>query len=108
MNHVITGKVVEGDKYGRKLGFPTVNLEAKIKDLSSGVYAGKGIINKKIYRAAIVINGAGRIEAYLFGYRGDAYGKIVTLEIKKFIRKYEKFKTEQELVAQIGKDLKKC
>ncbi len=108
MQPIISGKVIRGDAYGRKLGFPTVNLDTKISDFVSGVYVGKGIINKKIYRAGIVISDIGKIEAHLLGYRGDAYGKIVTLEIKKFIRKYINFETEEELINQIKKDIKLC
>ncbi|MDE2399866.1 MAG: riboflavin kinase [Patescibacteria group bacterium] len=108
MQYVISGKVIPGDKYGRKLGFPTINLDVKAKEPSPGIYAGKAIIKNKVYRAAIVINEAGRAEAHLFGYREDAYGKVATLRIKKFIRKFEKFATESELISQIEKDLKKC
>lgn len=104
----IKGRVIKGDGYGRKLGFPTVNLENLVKDVPSGVYSGKGIINSRTYRAAIVINQVFKIEAHLLGYRGDAYGKVVVLKIEKFLREFKKFPTEKELIVQIGKDLKKC
>lgn len=108
MQNIISGKVVVGDKYGRKLGFPTANLDTKLDNFVSGIYGGKGIIGKKIYRAAIVINEQGRVEAHLLGYRGDAYGKILILKPDKFLRKYKKFATEAELINQIKKDLKSC
>lgn len=108
MSYLISGKVVVGDKYGRQLGFPTVNLEAKASEPSAGIYTGKGIINRKVYRAGIMIDDEGKVQAHLLGYRGDAYGKVVTLQIKKFLRKFEKFKTEEELIKQIEKDLKMC
>jgi FAD synthase len=108
MEYGISGKVVVGDKYGRKLGFPTANLGVKLKDFISGVYGGKAIINKKTYRAAIVINDVGRIEAHLLGYRGDAYGKTLTIIPVKILREYKKFDTEADLIAQIRKDVKRC
>ncbi len=108
MNHIISGKVIEGDKYGRKLGFPTANLDKPASDIDPGVYAGRATIGKKSYRAAIMINQAGRVDAHLFGYRGDAYGKAATFQIKKFLRKFEKFATEAELISQIEKDIKRC
>ncbi|HEV7702598.1 MAG TPA: riboflavin kinase [Candidatus Paceibacterota bacterium] len=108
MEFEIEGKVIEGDKYGRKLGFPTANLDTKLSDFVSGIYGGRGIIGKKMYRAAIVINDKGRVEAHLLGYRGDAYGKILTLKLKKILRDYIKFKTKEELIKQIEKDLKMC
>lgn len=108
MRNIISGKVVAGDKYGRKLGFPTANLDTKLDNFVSGIYGGEGTINKKTYRAAIVINNEGRIEAHLLGFRGDAYGKTLELSMEKIIRDYIKFDTEKELIAQIRKDIKKC
>ena len=109
MDIKITGKVIRGDGYGRKLGFPTVNLETDIKEFPpEGVYAGNATLEGKEYRAGIVVGPKEKIEAHLLEYNGDAYGKEVTLEIKKFLRKYQKFNTEEELIAQIKKDINKC
>lgn len=104
----ISGTVVKGDQYGRKLGFPTVNLDVQTKDLPAGVYSGTGALGAEIYKAAIVINDIGRTEAHLIDYNEDAYGKEVTLEIQKFIREYKKFETEAELIEQIKKDIQIC
>src|SRR3989338_2150805 len=108
MQYIISGRVIKGDGYGKKLGFPTVNLETeetketqKTKIPKAGVYAGDAILGGRKYRAGIVIGPGERIEAHLIGYDGDAYGKEVTLEIKKFLREYIKFETEEELIAQI-------
>lgn len=109
MNYIISGNVVRGDGYGRKIGFPTVNLEYKARDLpSAGVYAGVAILDGMDYRAGIVVGPEAKLEAHLLGYSGDAYGKEVTLKIKKFLREFKKFNTEEELIKQIKEDLKKC
>ena len=112
MQYKISGKVIEGDGYGRKIGFPTVNLEFKNKreeDFpSDGVYAGTGTLESKAYKAGIVIGPGDKIEAHLIEYSGDAYGKEVMLEINKFIREYKNFNTEEELIAQIKKDIEIC
>ena len=110
LNNLITGKVIKGDGYGRKLGFPTVNLETENTEAlpPEGVYAGSAVLDKKNYRAGILINPSGKVEAHLLEYTGDAYGKEVTLQIGKFLREYQKFGTEAELIAQIKNDLKQC
>jgi riboflavin kinase/FMN adenylyltransferase len=105
----ISGKVIKGDGYGKKIGFPTVNLEVGDQKLPmAGVYTGKAILEGKGYRAGIVIDHNRKTEAHLLGYNGDAYGQEVTLEIREFLREFKKFNTEKELIAQIEKDLKKC
>ncbi len=109
MRDTITGKVIHGDGYGKKLGFPTVNLEtAKVNIPREGVYAGDAILESKKYRAGIVIGPVNKIEAHLIGYDGNAYGKEVVLELKKFLRPYIKFNSEEELIAQIKEDIKLC
>src|SRR3990167_1768714 len=105
MKYVISGKVVKGDGYGRKLGFPTVNLETAEELPPTGVYAGVAILEDKRYKAGILINpqieNRRKVEAHLVDYNGDAYGKEVTLQLEKFLRDYKKFDTEQELIKQI-------
>jgi riboflavin kinase/FMN adenylyltransferase len=107
---LITGTVIKGYGYGRKLGFPTVNLEPDNNQEfpKNGVYSGTGILEGQEYRAGIVVGPPGKIEAHLIGYHGDAYGKEVTLSIGKFIREYQHFENEQELINQIKKDLSLC
>ncbi len=109
MQYLITGKVIKGDGYGKKLGFPTVNLDLKIKKFPrAGVYSGMAVLDNIEYRAGIVVGPRKKIEAHLIGYNGDAYKKKVTLKINKFLREYKKFNTEEELIIQIKKDLKLC
>ena len=112
----ISGIVVKGDQYGRKLGFPTINLditpEGLPPGLKSGVYSGTASFVSRVpldtYRAGILINPNGKVEAHLIGYDGDAYGKEVNLNLKKFLRDFKKFDTEKELIAQIQKDIEMC
>ena len=110
MTYVLTVKVVKGDGYGKKLGFPTVNLNAAVipLGLKEGVYAGSAVLYGREYRAGIAVGPANKLEAHLIGYNGDAYGKEVTLKVKKFLREYKKFETEEELKEQIKKDIEQC
>ncbi|MFZ1019486.1 MAG: riboflavin kinase [Minisyncoccia bacterium] len=109
MYYTIKGKVIKGDGYGNKLGFPTVNLATNTEEFPpQGVYAGMGILENKKYKAGIVIGPNDKVEAHLIGYDGNAYGKKAVFEINKFLRDYKNFDTEKELIAQIKKDLEIC
>ena len=84
-----------------------------LKRPAFGVYAGVVFLGDKKYQAGIIIGpldikGLPKIEAHLLEFTGDTYGQRATFEIKKFLRKFKKFKTEKELIAQIKKDLKQC
>ncbi|MFA5999688.1 MAG: riboflavin kinase [Candidatus Paceibacterota bacterium] len=107
--HKFSGKIIKGDGYGRKLGFPTLNLDTR-NDIGapSGVYAGSVSLDGKEYQAAIVVNPTGKVEAHILNYNADIYGKDVILETKKFIRKYRDFNNERELINQISADIKLC
>ena len=115
---IISGKVMKGDGYGRKIGFPTINIDRrsfsrlKIKP-RLGVYSGLITLGIKKYKSGIVIgpldkNNLPKLEAHLIGYNGNAYGKKVIFKINKFLREYKKFDTEEKLIAQIKKDLEQC
>ena len=116
--YTIKGKVIKGDGYGRKIGYPTINLDRKYflrmkEKIPFGVYSGVVSLKNKKYKAGIIIGpldkkNLPKIEAHLIGFKRNIYGEKVTLEINKFIRKFKKFKTEKELIVQIKKDLKKC
>ncbi len=127
----ILGRVVRGQGYGRKLGFPTANLDRrsysrrKLK-IKLGVWAGNvqilpprrkrpsppniGGELKGWYKGGVVIGplddkGLPKIEAHLLGFRGNLYGKKINLELVKYIRPFKKFKSEKALKSQIRKDI---
>ncbi len=110
----LTGKVFEDRKVGSKLGFPTVNIRLdkekfKIKD---GVYKGRVVLNNTEYSA--IINYGARptfdlseklIEAHIIDFNGNLYGKEIKLNFDVFMREIKKFSSQQELKAQLEKDL---
>ena len=109
MQYKISGTVIKGEGYGRKLGFPTVNLDTGKKEFPpQGVYAGSAVLGGKEYKAGIVIGPGEKVEAHILEYGGDAYGKNVALALNKFLREFKKFDTEEELISQIKKDLEDC
>ena len=118
MLYRITGTVEHGEHLGRKLGYPTANLNRveyvrQKMQVPFGVYAGTAMIEGDTteHKAAIVIGpldvqGLPKIEAHLLGYRGDLYGKKLTLQLLHFIREFRKFESEEALIRQIGEDMK--
>ncbi len=99
----ITGNVIRGRDIGKKLGFPTANIELKEK-LASGVYAGNVYFQDKKYKAGLFIH-KNILEAHILEFSGDLYGKKIEVEIGKKIREAERFKSEEELKKRIKKDL---
>ena len=111
----IEGIVGKGEKRGRKIGFPTCNL-----DLSNyivpklGVYSALVIVGKKIKKKGIVNIGYrptfGKkklmLEAHIFGLKKNLYDRSIKVMIIKFIRKEKKFKSIIQLKKQIKKDIR--
>ena len=118
INYNFSGKVIHGDDYGKKIGFPTINIDRKNflkleNKPAFGIYAGSVNLKNKTYKAGIVIGpldkkNLPKIEAHLIGYKQDAYGQKAIFRLSKFLRKYKSFKTEKELILQIKKDLLMC
>jgi len=109
MKNEITGIVIKGEGYGRKIGYPTLNLELKEGNLfPPGIYAGEVLLDGKKYKAGIVLGPGKKAEAHLLLYSGDAYGKEATFYLLKFLRDFKDFENEEALKAQIKKDLEKC
>ncbi len=113
---IIYGRVVRGNGYGAKIGFPTLNLDRRNflkldKKPDFGIYYGIVTVLDRSYKAGIIIGpldkkGLPKIEAHLLGFSKNVYGKKVTIEIKKFIRKFKKFSSEEKLIVQIKKDMR--
>ena len=108
------GRVLEGDKLGRQLGYPTANLQYTDKDklqLGHGVYAVYvviGSITKKgmlsIGNRPTLTNSEERIEVNIFEWDQDIYGHTIRVIVKKFLRPQEKYNSLEELIQQLAKD----
>ena len=112
-NFSITGKVIEGQKLGRKLGFRTANLiyPAEIVDIPFGVYEvqttyGKGITNFGI-RPTVCNTKKAVAETHILNFERDIYGEEIRVEFLNMLRKEQKFNSVDELKKQISKDISK-
>jgi riboflavin kinase/FMN adenylyltransferase len=106
----VEGIVVTGDARGGTLGFPTANLrlEPELLVPAYGIYAGAA----DDHRAAISIGTnphyggeERRVEAHLLDFHGDLYGRRLILQLWRRLRDERSFASEEELVAQIGRDV---
>ncbi len=111
---VLDGVVVEGERRGRQLGFPTANIGIdKLYNIpAKGVYAAQACINDDKYHAVLNIGSKPTfheeypisIEAHLMDFSGDIYGQAISIRLIEKIRDERRFDSLEQLVEQIGKD----
>jgi len=111
----LAGPVVKGDQLGRKLGFPTANLDLPQLVLPpNGVYAAHAQAQGRTWRAVVNIGvrptlggttPSRRVEAHLLDWEGDLYGRELELLFVQKLRQEERFPSVEALRAQIGKDV---
>lgn len=111
----VTGTVVKGQKLGRKLGFPTANLDTGIyKILPLGVFAVKVRVGRKIYDGFCnigfrpTVNTLNTVlplvEVHIFHFRQSIYGRKITVRFVEKLRDEIKFNGLKELTAQLHTD----
>jgi riboflavin kinase/FMN adenylyltransferase len=112
--YALAGRVVEGDRIGRQLGFPTANLDVAGLELPPfGVYAVRvhhkdldylGALNIGI-RPTVSNESAFRFEVHLLDFEGDLYGCELKVEFIHRLRPEKKFGSVDALREQIGRDI---
>jgi len=114
----IPGVVVSGQKLGRTLGYPTINIARSTEQVLplDGVYAGYCTCAKGLFPAAISIGvrpsvesaGHRTIEAYLLDYPGDSlYGQALSIGLTHRLRGEEKFASIEELKVAMARDVQR-
>jgi riboflavin kinase/FMN adenylyltransferase len=113
-SYFFEGLVVEGDKLGRQLGYPTANLVYTDREkihLGHGVYAvyieiegvrKKGMLS--IGNRPTLADSDERVEVNIFDWSEEIYEKTIRIIVKNFLRAQEKYNSLEELIQQLHKD----
>lgn len=112
--YAICGRVVHGAKRGRSLGFPTANVRlGRPKPALRGIFAVRcfgaatrgleGVASLGI-NPAVTSGGRSTLEAFLFDFSGDLYGRRLCIEFHEKLRDEAHFASLDELAAQIRRD----
>lgn len=112
--YTLSGLVVEGDRRGRSLGFPTANLQMEDQLIpSDAVYAGSVSWGEGVHLAAISIGNTptfggsrSRVEAHLLDYSGDLYGRTIQVALERRLRSQRAFASPEALIEQLNKDVR--
>ncbi|MCZ6690956.1 MAG: bifunctional riboflavin kinase/FAD synthetase [Planctomycetota bacterium] len=108
----LLGEVVEGEGRGRKIGFPTANLDLRGEILPpNGVYAGTTTYQRRVFRSMMNIgvrptfSGDKRVvEVHLLDFQGDLYGLSIEVTLLAHLREEKKFDRVEDLVQQLERD----
>ena len=112
--YAICGRVVHGTKRGRSMGFPTANVRlGRARPALAGIFAVKcfGAATRGLEgvaslgtNPAVRSDGRSTLEAFLFDFSGDLYGRRLTVEFVKKLRDEAHFASLEALAAQIRRD----
>lgn len=114
--YAITGEVVRGDRMGKRLGWPTINVAPDHEVLpANGVYAGQVVfpdlpapfeaVTNIGTRPTVYENHQRVVESHILDFNTDVYGKAVEVLFHKRLREERIFPTVMDLSAQIGRDV---
>ena len=111
--YCISGKVIPGEHFGRKMGFPTVNL-ALNHDMAlpaNGVYITYIFVNNQLFNSVTNVGNkpsvglfAKNAETHIFDFSGDLYGSDIKVEFVKMTRPEMRFDSLEALSRQIEQD----
>ena len=112
-SYSLSGKVVDGKKIGRTIGYPTANLEVDdIKLLpKNGAYIVEVFHENKFYKGMLsigtnpTVNGETKtVEVYILGFDKDIYGETLTLKFRDFLHEEIKFESLEKLIERLDED----
>ena len=111
-SYLVIGEVIEGEKRGRSIGFPTANIKLPPeKALPLGVFAVRVETSQGSFGGMANVGPRPSfpeeppsLEVYLFDFEGDLYGQTLTVSFEHFLRSQKKFSGLEEVKARLAKD----
>lgn len=109
----VTGKVIDGKKLGRTIGYPTANMEVdEIKLLpKKGAYIVEVYVKEKFYKGMLsigtnpTVNGEKlSTEVYILDFNEDIYGEEITVKFRDFLHEEIKFESLEKLIERLDED----
>ncbi len=109
--HIIKGKVQQGKKRGKLLGYPTANV-ALDREIPHGIYVSLIEVDKKVYQSVTFIGNAKTFaekevlaETFILNFDSMIYDQWVNISLLRKLRDNQKFSSAEELITQIKKDI---
>jgi|FLYL01.1.fsa_nt_gi riboflavin kinase/FMN adenylyltransferase len=111
----LRGPVVEGDRRGRTLGFPTANIAVGVDHAipAYGIYVTRAYLGEAVYlsctsigiRPTFDVEPRPTVETYILDFDRDIYGRELKIELLHRLRGELKFESAEELIAQMHRDI---
>jgi len=114
-HYSISGKVIDGKKLGRTIGYPTANLEINELKLlpKKGAYIVEVFVKNKFYKGMLsigtnpTVNGEKlTVEVYILDFNEDIYGENITINFRDFLHEEIKFESLEKLIERLDEDKK--
>lgn len=114
---VLQGRVIRGEGWARKIGYPTANLDRRsfrYPPLPSGVYVGRARVGKKNFGCLVIIgvpfvrhkHRGHKVEVHLLDFQGNLVGRVLSTQVIRRLRPIAAFPNLGALVTQIERDLR--
>lgn len=115
-SYYLSGRVVDGKKVGRTLGFPTANIQPLCTEKllpATGVYAVYIYIGKERYAGMLNIGSCPTVneneqsvsvEVHILNFQGDIYQELIKIEFVEYLRPEVKFESVEKLTWQLRQD----
>ena len=103
----INGKVTQGKKHGRLIGFPTANIIVEDLKIQYGVWATKTLYLGRWLDSISYFTqreGLELFETYIFDFEKQIYNEHIEVKLIQFLRSPVHFETEEKLVTQLKSD----